>query len=135
MRPKETHELKEDIILDLAKEYGLSKRVVKSVVYSPLRFLSRVVANDYDDRAVRIPYFGVFHMRKRFLKAINDIEQMGKILLININYTYLVMRSILNFPITSVESARRIIIDAIGHNDIDKITLIFREFIVLASKQ
>ena len=135
MRPKETHELKDTIISELAKEYHVSKYAVQSMVYSPLRFLSRVMANDYDDRAVMINYFGTFTLKKRFLKAINDIEQMGKILLNHINYTYMIMVALLHFPISSTESAKRIIIDAIGHNDVDKIRLIFREFIVLASKQ
>ena len=55
----------EKLIRKLAKKYNLDHRVVKDVVYSPLKFTNRIVQHPTDMRAVRIMYFAVFTQKTK----------------------------------------------------------------------
>lgn len=118
------------VISDLAKEYNISPLVVRQIVFSPLRFTTRVIRDPRDHRPIRIPHLGVFTTKRKYLKALGDVEEMGRILLKHLDYTYMLMFSVLGFQLADRESVRRIIEEAVKNNDVDKLTLIFKEFII-----
>jgi len=122
--------IREKLIRELAKEYNVPAPVVRSVVFSPLRFTRRVVGDRYDYRPVRVRHFGAFVMKKRYLKAIEFIEDMYDIMIQHIDYVYMIMVTLLGFQLVDSNSAKRVLKEALDSNDIDKMRLIFKEFIM-----
>lgn len=114
----------EKLIRKIAKEKNLDFRVVREAVYSPLKFTNRVVQHPTDMRPVRIMYFGVFTQKTKKNK-LSRMEMMVEKLLDNMEEVVVVMGAMLQFPITTVEGAEKIINDAKDSNDYDKIKMIW----------
>ena len=112
------------IIRDLAAKYKKDPRIIEVIVYSPIKFVKKVVNDNIDPRPIRIRYLGVFTQKyiknkaERMERFIADIEK-------DMALTSEVMAVMLNFPITGVESARKIIDTAKESKDYDKIRLIW----------
>ena len=100
----------EKLIRQLAKKYNIDYRVVKEIVYSPLKFTNRVVTDNTDMRPIRIMYFGVFTQKDRKNKA-NRMSGIIEVLLDNLDEVKIVME------VTSAESAKKIIENARKTND------------------
>ena len=114
----------EQLIRKIAKEHDIDFRIVKEVVYSPLKFTNRVIQHNTDMRPMRIMYFGVFMQKIKKNKA-NRMSGMIEVLLENIDEVTIVMGAILQFPVTSVAGAEKIINSARDTNDYDKIKMIW----------
>ena len=112
------------LIRKLAKKYDIDSRVVQEVVYSPLKFVNRIVRHISDARPIRIMYFGAFTQKERKNKA-NRMEGQSDVLLENIEEVIIVMGAILQFPISTMEGAKKIINDAVKTKDYEKIKLIW----------
>jgi hypothetical protein len=117
--------LKQDIIIrDLAAKYKKDPRIIEAIVYSPLKFAKKVFENPVDDRPIRIKYFGVFvqkpifNKNTRMKKLLEDIRK-------DMVITTIVMSSILEFPISSSEAAKKIIDSAEETDDYDKVRMIW----------
>ena len=112
------------IISNLAKKYNLDSRIVKSIVYSPLKFTNRIVKHNMDMRPIRIMYFGVFMQKERKNKK-NRMNRFVEELLNNMDEVIIVMGSTLQFPISTMKGAEKIINDANDSDDYEKIKMIW----------
>ena len=112
------------LISKLAKKYKIDRRVVKEIVYSPLKFTNRVVKDPVDPRAVRIMYFGVFTQKPGKNKR-NRMEKQVEALLENMDEVIIVMGAMLQFPVSTMEGAKRILTDARDTDDYEKIKMIW----------
>lgn len=56
------------IIKDISLLTFKDERVVQQIAYHPLLFFKQVMEDDYDERAVRIKYFGVFSRISKLTK-------------------------------------------------------------------
>ena len=112
------------LIRKIGKKYNLDWRVVQEVVYSPLKFTNRIVKDPTDMRPVRIMYFGIF-TQKPTKNKLSRMKGHVKVLLENMEDVIIVMGAILQFPISTMEGAKNIIINARDTNDYDKIKLIW----------
>ena len=108
----------ETIIKNLAKKYNLDHRIVKEVVYSPLKFTNRVVKDPMDMRPIRIMYFALFVQKPKKNKA-NRMSGMIETLLENIKDVTVAMYA------NSIEEAKKIINNAKEAKDYLKIKEIF----------
>jgi nucleoid DNA-binding protein len=117
----------EKILKKLAKKYNLDQRLVKNIVYYPIKFAKEKISDPVNTRPVRIRYFGVFTQKhivnKNFL-----FENRVKSLIDNIEDVAVMMGAVLEFPITSLESAKKIINTAFEQKDYEKIELIWDEW-------
>ena len=68
--PKKTNKVlhQDRFIRELAKKYNKDPRVIREIVYSPLKFATRVISDPADVRPIRIRYFGVFTLKHRDAK-------------------------------------------------------------------
>lgn len=114
----------DQLIKNLASRYNKDERVIKEIVYSPLKFTNRLIQSPKDNRPVRIRYFGAFVQKTKFNKSLK-LNNMVDILLDNIEEVLIIMVSILHFPISSTESAKNIIESARDSNDFDKLKMIW----------
>jgi hypothetical protein len=116
---------KQDIIIrDLAAKYKKDPRIIEAIVYSPLKFAKKVFEDPKDNRPIRIKYFGVFVQKPIF----NKVTRMKKLLddiRKDMVATVVVMGSVLQFPVNSDESAKKIIDLAEETDDYDKIRMIW----------
>ncbi len=113
-------------IRELAKKYNKDPRVVKEIVYSPLKFASRVVSDPVDMRPIRIRYFGVFTLKHKnakdnlFKNRVKKLKgNMGKVLIIMASMGYL---------IKDQSSVHRILDEALEIKDYEKIQTIWEEY-------
>jgi len=117
------------IIREIANEYKLDWRIVQEIVYSPLKFLKKVVTDPADERPVRIMYFGVFAQKLGKKNKSSRMEKRIKKLLDNIDEVTVVMGVMLQFPIRSAASAKKIIEEARDSGDIEKIEMIWNAWL------
>jgi len=112
------------LINKLGKKYNIDPRVVKQVVYSPLKFTNRVVQDPADMRPVRIMYYCVF-TQKPSKNKMSRMEGQVDILLENMDEVIIVMGAILHFPISTMAGAKKILIDARETKDFEKVKMIW----------
>jgi hypothetical protein len=115
------------LIRELAKERGLDPRVVKNVVYYPIRFAKTKMENPVNNRPIRIRYLGIF-TQKTILNKDYLYDLRVKSLLGNIVEVAVMMAAVLGFPIINEESARSIITSAHEQKDYEKLQLIWDEW-------
>ena len=60
----------DQLIKNLASRYNKDERVIKEIVYSPLKFTNRLIQSPKDNRPVRIRYFGAFVQKTKFNKSL-----------------------------------------------------------------
>ncbi len=112
------------IIKRLGEKYHKDPRVIKEIIYSPLKFAKRIITDPSETRPVRIRYFGVFIQKVTKTKQI-IFEKKVVILLANIDDVTLIMGATLGFIVPSSFSAARIIQQASDDKDYEKINMIF----------
>ena len=113
-------------IRKLAREFGKDERVVKEIVYSPLKFATRVISDPLDSRPVRVRYFGVFAL-KHVLAKDNLFRDRVKRLKAKIGKTLLIMAN-MGYLIKDESSVVRILDDALADRDHEKIQAIWEEY-------
>ena len=118
---------KDLIIKKLAEKYNKDFRIIQEIVGSPFKFVNRVIRDPYDERPVRIRYFGVFVQKTSYNKE-NKLRDMVKTLLNNIGDVLVVMASTLGYDIDKTKSAKRIIDDAVKDKDFEKIRDIYNAY-------
>ena len=57
-----------NLVPEFSKKYKKDPRVVAAILQSPFLFIDSVFADDYDYRAIRMPYFGVFNLKPKYRK-------------------------------------------------------------------
>ena len=114
------------VIRKLAKQFGRDERVIKEIVYSPLKFASRVIADPTDTRAVRVRYFGVFTLKHKDAKD-NLFRDRVKRLKSKIGKTLIIMAS-MGYLIKDESSVHRILDQALEERDYEKIQAIWEEY-------
>jgi len=112
------------IIKRLAEKYKKDQRVIKEIIYSPLKFAKRIITDPSENRPIRIRYFGAFIEKVTKTKQIL-FEKKVVILLANIDEVTLIMGTTLGFIITSSFGAAKIIQQASDDKDHEKINMIF----------
>jgi hypothetical protein len=117
--------VQDKIIDDLSKEFELDKRVVRNIVNYPIKFTKDVIGNHTEDRPVRIKYFAAFTQKHIFNKD-HLAKYRVSSLLDNIDEVAIMMATILEFPLTSVNSAKVIIKTALEQKDYEKINMIWK---------
>lgn len=128
-------EIPDKIIRELAKKYNKDIRVIKEIVYSPLKFAKRKITDDVDNRPIRIRYFGVFVQKEHYTKETKRMEKRIRELLKNIQEVTIAMMVLLGYSLprtTAKDSATRIIREAEKAKDYEKINDIYsawQEFI------
>ena len=60
------------LVSEISKEYKLDPRMVNDILRSPFLFTAKVMADDEDDRAIRLPFWGVYNLKPRFRKDGQD---------------------------------------------------------------
>ena len=113
-------------IRELAKKYNKDPRVIKEIVYSPLKFASRVVSDPVDMRPIRIRYFGVFTLKHKDAKD-NLFKDRVKRLKDKISKTLIIMAS-MGYLIKDENSVYRILDEALEIKDYEKIQTIWEEY-------
>ena len=61
----------QELIEQGAEQFGVDKRVYKTVSQFPLKFLKRKIENEEDWNPVRIRYFAVFNLTKSAKNKLN----------------------------------------------------------------
>jgi len=115
------------VIDTLAEKYKLNRAVVKEIVNSPWKFFKHVSADIGDMRPVRFMYFGAF-VQRPVKNKYHFMERQYKRLIEFLPEAYVVMRSVLGFPVTSEESAKRVLDAALETKDVWKIEMIYKEW-------
>jgi nucleoid DNA-binding protein len=64
------NKVKEELIAQIAEEYGYDKAEVRSIVDSQYSFLRKTIEHGAFD-SVRLPYFGRFHVNPYRLHKLN----------------------------------------------------------------
>lgn len=121
------------LIRKLASKYGKDPRVIKQIVYSPLRFASRVVSDPCDDRPVRIRYFGILTLKHPEGKT-NMFKHRVEVMLNDITKMMILLDS-MGFIITSPESVKGILKSAIKEKDYEKLQMIWDEYETIRYRQ
>lgn len=124
----------ERLIKELAKKYKVDPRLVKTVVYHPIKFAKSKMENPTNNRPIRIRHFGLF-TQKHVLNKDYLFELRVKALLDNIFDVAIMMASVLDFTIVNEESARRIITLAHETKDYEKLQLIWDEWSYYSAKE
>ena len=75
MYPKRETEWQKQLIKDLAKEYGIDIRVVRSVVYYPFFFSKTKIMSEEDIRPIRHRNLGSILIKKRCEKLFNVTKE------------------------------------------------------------
>jgi nucleoid DNA-binding protein len=114
------------LIRALAKKYNKDERVIREIVYSPLKFTNRVISDPLDMRPIRIRYFGVFALKHKnakdnlFKDRVNRLkDKMSKTLIIMASMGYLIKNE---------SSVNRILDEALEIKDYEKVQLIWEEY-------
>jgi len=113
-------------IRELAKKHNKDPRVIREVVYSPLKFASRVVSDPTDMRPIRVRYFGVFALKHKDAK-INMFKDRVKKLKANMGKTLIIMAA-MGYLIKDDKSVNRILDEALEVRDYEKIQTIWEEY-------
>lgn len=126
--PKKTNKaLHQDrFIRELAKKYNKDHRIIREIVYSPLKFTTRVVSDSTDMRPIRIRYFGVFALKHKNAKD-NLFKDRVKKMKSNMGKTLILMAAI-GYLIKDEKSVNRILDEAFETKDYDKIQTIWEEY-------
>ena len=126
--PKKTNKaLHQDrFIRELAKKYNKDHRIIREIVYSPLKFTTRVVSDSTDMRPIRIRYFGVFALKHKNAKD-NLFKDRVKKMKSNMGKTLILMVAI-GYLIKDEKSVNRILDEALETKDYDKIQTIWEEY-------
>ena len=126
--PKKTNKaLHQDrFIRELAKKYNKDHRIIREIVYSPLKFTTRVVSDSTDMRPIRIRYFGVFALKHKNAKD-NLFRDRVKKMKSNMGKTLILMAAI-GYLIKDEKSVNRILDEAFETKDYDKIQTIWEEY-------
>lgn len=111
------------LIRDLAKQYKLDFRIIRSIVLSQYKFVKSIIKDPYDLRPIRLHYFGVFDIKHSKLKV--KMNNIKAVLFDNIKDVMVMMATTLGFQITGVASAKRIIEEAVETKDIEKMKMIW----------
>ena len=114
------------LIRKLAKKYNKDPRIIKELVYSPLKFTSRIVSDPVDMRPVRIRYFGVFALKHKNAKD-NLFKDRVKRLKSSMSKTLIIMAS-MGYLIKDDSSVNRILDEALEIKDYEKIQTIWEEY-------
>jgi hypothetical protein len=114
------------LIRKLAKKYDKDPRIIKELVYSPLKFTSRIVSDPVDMRPVRIRYFGVFTLKHKDAKD-NLFKNRVKRLKSSMSKTLVIMSS-MGYLIKNDSSVNRILDEALDVRDYEKIQIIWEEY-------
>jgi len=120
------------LIRKLAKKYNKDPRIIKEVVYSPLKFASRVISDPLDMRPIRVRYFGVFALKHKDAKD-NLFKDRVKRLKEKMGKTLIIMAS-LGYLIKNEGSVNRILNDALEAKDYEKIQTIWEEYQSVGNK-
>ena len=114
------------LIRKLAKKYNKDPRIIKELVYSPLKFTSRIVSDPVDMRSVRVRYFGVFTLKHKNAKD-NLFKDRVKRLKSSMSKTLIIMSS-MGYLIKDDSSVNRILNEALEIKDYEKIQTIWEEY-------
>lgn len=114
------------LIRKLAKQFNKDPRVIREIVYSPLKFASRKISDPLDMRPIRIRYFGVFVLKHKDAKD-NLFRDRVKRLKNKIGKTLLLMAS-MGYLIKDEKSVYRILDGALESKDYEKIQSIWEEY-------
>ena len=117
------------LIKDLAKKYNKDPRVIKEIVWSPIKFANRVISDPTDSRPIRIRYFGVFALKHKDAKF-NLYKDRVKRLKKDMIGTMLILDT-MGFLIKDYTSVNRILDDALDSGDFEKIETIWDEHVLL----
>ena len=120
------------LIKDIAKKYNKDPRVIKEIVFSPIKFTNRVVSDPFDLRPVRVRYFGVFTLKHKDAKMNMFINRVG-ILKKRLPEVAVIM-DLLGYHIVNEGSVIRILDEALESSDYDKIQDIWEEFEKIKNK-
>jgi len=127
-QPKKTNKaLHQDrFIRELAKKYNKDPRVIREIVYSPLKFATRIISDPTDMRPIRIRYFGVFALKHKNAKD-NLFRDRVKGMKGNMGKTLIILAS-MGYLIKNEKSVNRILDEALSVKDYDKIQTIWEEY-------
>ena len=117
------------VILNLAKKYNKDPRVIKEVVYSPIKFANRIVSDPVDIRPIRVRYFGVFTL-KHLEAKVNLFKDRVKRLKGDIVRTMIVLDR-MGYFIKDNTSMERILDEALESRDFEKIQDIWEEHLTI----
>jgi nucleoid DNA-binding protein len=67
---------KKIIIQKIANKYNLPLQVIEKIVFHQFKFVSKIINKGKFD-AVRLPYFGRFHVNKNRLKYIKEKSEQS----------------------------------------------------------
>jgi len=118
----------EKLIRQLAKKYNKDPRVIKQIVYSPIKFANRIVSDILDDRPIRIRYFGVFALKHPEAK-INLLKDHVASLKKHMVESMVIMSS-MGYQIKDSSSVERILDEAIESKDFEKVQQIWDEYML-----
>jgi hypothetical protein len=124
----------ERLIKELAKKYTLDPRLVKTVVYYPIKFAKSKIENPINNRPIRIRHFGLFTQKHIFNKKYL-FELRIVALLDNVVDVAVMMATILGFPIVNTDSAKNIIEAIREQEDYEKLQLIWDEWSYYSVKE
>ena len=116
---------RDKVVKELAKKYNKDKRIIDQIVKSPFKFTNRVIRDISDDRPVRLRYFGVFTQKNYYYNKKYRVNNMVEKLLENIGDVFVVMASVLRFPVSTKEGAKNVIENARDEADYDKVKMIY----------
>jgi hypothetical protein len=116
----------------LAKKFNIDPRIVKEVVYSPLKFASRTISDPVDMRPIRIRYFGVFALKHRDAKD-NMFKDRVKKMKGAMSKTLIIMAG-MGYLIKDDKSVNRILDEALEIKDYEKIQTIWEEYKSVGNK-
>ena len=127
-QPKKTNKaLHQDrFIRELAKKYNKDPRVIREIVYSPLKFATRIISDPTDMRPIRIRYFGVFALKHKNAKD-NLFRDRVKGMKGNMGKTLIILAS-MGYLIKNEKSVNRILDEALSVKDYNKIQTIWEEY-------
>ena len=133
--PKKTNKaLHQDrFIRNLAKKYNRDPRVIREIVYSPLKFATRTISDPEDMRPIRIRYFGVFALKHKEAKD-NLFRDRVKKMKGNMGNTLLIMAA-MGYMIKNDKSVIRILDEALELKDYEKIQTIWEQYKSVGNKK
>lgn len=110
----------------LAKKFNKDPRVIREIVYSPLKFVNRTVSDPVDMRPIRIRYFGVFALKHKEAKD-NMFKDRVKKMKGDMSKTLIIMAA-MGYLIKDDKSVNRILDEALEVKDYEKIQTIWEEY-------
>jgi len=120
------------LIRKLAKKYNKDPRIIKEIVYSSLKFASRVISDPLDMRPIRVRYFGVFALKHKNAKD-NMFKDRVKKMKGNMSKVLIIMTA-MGYLIKDDKSVNRILDEALEVKDYEKIQTIWEEYKSVGNK-